>query len=498
MRMMRRTLQIIAFTSLFVIGGATGAAWAQEPDAAPNTEADAEHNTEQPKEAETPAPVFAPAATTPLPPAAPPVPPGPKFGDLTVTGYFRGAFGGSNQKGRMTCFSIANPAGLVSKYRLGNECEVWSETHFTMVTYAGDDGVVSTLHFMPTVFIPNTYIGYSPTNTVNSPSLFTTSTGATLSFPNLYVDIKNIPWLFGGTAWAGTRYYKRESVYISDFFYWNPSGVGAGIEDIHLGNDLRLSYGLFAVDGEPAPPSDSTTPLLPLINDFGFRNDIQLRGIKPYESGELQLGFQYIADFSNHPGVTSSGWGVTAQFVQQLLGGNNKLALQYGKGGGTGFGTLARFYYPDFSLYFSPSESRIRVVDVLTIQPVAWLGAQLAGVYQRDNNFLGNAGQNTNWYSAGGRVAWGFTKYAKLLGEAGFDEITKSNGAMPQYLAKFTIAPTISTGPGLMNRPELRLFYTWAVWNKVARDAGIDSGNVYRNLDLLSGSTFGVQAETWF
>jgi len=135
---------------------------------------------------------------------------------------------------------------------------------------------------------------------------------------------------------------------------------------------------------------------------------------------------------------------------------------------------------------------------VLTIQPVTWLGAQLAGVYQRDNNFLGNAGQNTNWYSAGGRVAWGFTKYAKLLGEAGFDEITKSNGAMPQYLAKFTIAPTISTGPGLMNRPELRLFYTWAVWNKVARDAGIDSGNVYRNLDLLSGSTFGVQAETWF
>jgi maltoporin len=39
---------------------------------------------------------------------------------------------------------------------------------------------------------------------------------------------------FGGTAWAGTRYYKRESVYISDFFYWNPSGVGAGVEDINV------------------------------------------------------------------------------------------------------------------------------------------------------------------------------------------------------------------------------------------------------------------------
>ena len=37
----------------------------------------------------------------------------------------------------MTCFALANPGGLVSKYRLGNECEVWSETNFTMVTYAG-------------------------------------------------------------------------------------------------------------------------------------------------------------------------------------------------------------------------------------------------------------------------------------------------------------------------------------------------------------------------
>ena len=60
-------------------------------------------------------------------------------------------------------------------------------------------------------------------------------TGATVAFPNLYADIKGIPWLYGGTAWAGTRYYKRESIYISDFFYWNPSGVGGGIEDINLG-----------------------------------------------------------------------------------------------------------------------------------------------------------------------------------------------------------------------------------------------------------------------
>ena len=63
--------------------------------------------------------------------------------------------------------------------------------------------------------------------------------------------------------------------------------------------------------------------------------------------------------------------------MQQLLGGDNKLAIQYGRGGGTGFGTLARFYYPDFSLNHDPSESRFRFVDVLTIQPLEWLGAQV-------------------------------------------------------------------------------------------------------------------------
>ena len=438
------------------------------------------------------------AAIAPASPTTPPVAK-PKFGDLSVSGYLRGGFGASNQKGRMTCFALANPAGLVSKYRLGNECEVWSETHFTMVTYAGDDGVVATTHFMPTIYIPTTQIGYSPAGAVNSPLQFTTSTGAVLYIPNLYVDIKGIPWLFGGTAWAGTRYYKRESVYISDFFYWNPSGVGAGIEDVNIGKDLRLSYGAFAVDGEPQLPADGTAPQLPAQTDFGIRNDLQLRGIRPYESGEFQLGFQYIANYSNNP-ATSGGWGVTIQFVQRLLGGDNKLAFQYGKGGGTGFGTLARFYYPDFSLRHDPDEARLRVVEILTIQPLDWLGGQVAGVYQHDNNFLGNQGLTADWYSAGGRAAVAFAKHAKVLGEAGYDQVTQNNGGALQYLAKFTGAVALTSDRGFLSRPELRLFYTWAVWNEAAQIKTIDSGRLYTDTypNLRSGATFGVQAETWY
>ena len=101
----------------------------------------------------------------------------------------------------------------------------------------------------------------------------------------------------------------------------------------------------------------SPAPSLPPQSNFGVRNDLQLRGIKPYASGEFQVGVQYIANYSNDPD-THGGWGVTLQHVQQLLGGDNKLALQYGRGGGTGFGTLARFYYPDFSVRHDLKESR--------------------------------------------------------------------------------------------------------------------------------------------
>ncbi len=37
------------------------------------------------------------------------------------------------------------------------------------------------------------------------------------------------------TLWAGKRYYQRHDIHISDFYYWNISGAGAGIEGIQAG-----------------------------------------------------------------------------------------------------------------------------------------------------------------------------------------------------------------------------------------------------------------------
>ena len=511
---MRRVLQL---SGLVVTGFLSTHAFAEEP-----TKADAQEPYEEPK-AEPPAPV-APAATVApaaavTAPAAPAVTPAakPKVGDYSVNGYFRGGFGANvHEKGRQTCFSL-NLGGLLSKYRLGNECEVWAELHTTTVIAAGDDGTVARLHFMPVAFIPTSKIGYTPTGTTASDQVpGSPGSGAAVAFPNLYVDIKGISWLFGGTPWLGTRYYKRESIYISDFFYWNPSGVGAGIEDVSLGKiwdsapdvvrDLTFSYGVFAVDGEP-----QNSPPLPSQIDLGIRNDFQIRGIRPWWGADLQLGFQYIKDWSNDyspqtdpvTGVitmvsnTHSGWGATFQYVQELLGGNNKVAVQYGVGGGAGFGTLSRFYYPDFSLRFQTTEWRFRALDVLTIQPLEWLGLQANIVWQHDKNSTPAAG---NWISGGGRVSFGFVQHAKVLVEVGHDRLLTANGSGDRQLTKGTVALAITSGKGFWARPELRLFATYAIWDKNAAISTVDSGQVYTSADennvyKLSGAMVGLQAE---
>ena len=511
---MRRVLQLSELSGFLVTLFVSTHAFAEEPTNQDPAKADAPPPAEEaePQAPVAPAATLAPAAALVAPPPAVVAPVAkPKVGDISTSGYFRGGWGGNlHQKGRMTCFALSTISGeLKSRYRLGNECEIWGEYHLATVVYAGDDGTVGTFHFMPTVYIPTTYIGYSPISATSIPDQGNYSTGATMAFPNLYADMKGISWLFGGTAWAGTRYYKRESVYISDFFYWNPSGVGGGIEDVTLGKiwesapdmvrEMTFSWAAFAVDGPPR-----SNPFMPQQMDLGIRNDLQIRGFRPWEGADFQLGFQHILDWSNDKdaaGESRHPWRMgrhlpirASSFSAATTSSSSNMARAAERASERSRASTI----PDFSLRWGPAESRLRVLDVITIQPSPGSAHNWSARTSVTTRVPGEPGALDEWYSAGGRVSFGVLEHLKVLGEVGYDKEVKSNGAPALWLIKATGAVAITGGRGFWARPELRLFFTQAQWSEAATIGGIDSGRIYTEVytENLNGYIFGLQAET--
>jgi maltoporin len=56
------------------------------------------------------------------------------------------------------------------------------------------------------------------------------------AFREANIQGKNlIDWLPGSTIWAGKRFYQRHDVHMIDFYYWDISGPGAGLENVDLG-----------------------------------------------------------------------------------------------------------------------------------------------------------------------------------------------------------------------------------------------------------------------
>ena len=392
----------------------------------------------------------------------------PKVGDVHLHGYFRTGIGVSSEGGRMTCFQLA---GTPVKYRLGNECDQYAEFLFSVPAYVGEDGVVARGNVMLALYQPSSN-GYGS-------SLLSPASGADWIVQQLWFDFKGLEFLKGGTPWIGRRFYKREDIHIQDFFYWNPSGLGGGIEDIELGK-MKLSAAVFAVDDPP----EGTPPVSPRT-DMGIRNDIQLRGIPLHEGGSLNVGANVIIDASDNDN-TNHGFAAHIQYVAALLGGENKLVLQYGMGPGADLSQ-------SLPLTTDSDRTRLRVLDTLAFQVTPELGGQTSLVYQRDE--LDPA--SLDWISAGGRVSYAFAEHLKMLVDLGFDHVIPDGGD-GLTLTKLTLAPTLAASKGFWARPELHLFGTFAVWNDDARAAGVDSAGIYTPTDKNLGATFGIHASGWW
>ena len=382
---------------------------------------------------------------------------------LEFAGYLRSGIGNSLEGGKQSCFKLP---GAEAKYRLGNECEQYAELELRQDVYSFDDGSVLSVDGMASLY-----------NQYNRQLTFQGDNGSA-RLPQLYAQWSNLPSLNGGSVWAGRRYYKRNDIHISDFYYWNQSATGAGIEDVLIGG-LKYSYALSRKDSL-------------YQEDYVTRHDFNVAGFNTNPGGQLEFGLSYL----EKPQRTDahSGWAITAQHVQsEFLGGKNKLALQYGEGSGTGLG-----YTGDTRL--DNSSKRYRIVEFFDWQVTPRFGGQVEAVYQKD--FRPDGG-NQEWLSLGVRPTYAITEQFKLVTEFGHDQVRAADGT--RKLSKFTFAPTWSpNGPSFWARPEIRLYYTYASWNAAAQRAAneFDAGSALSDSGAFGsarhGSNAGVQIEYWW
>lgn len=252
---------------------------------------------------------------------------------------------------------------------------------------------------------------------------------------------------------------------MTDFFYWNQSGTGFGVDKYRL-DYFALSYVFSRKDN--------------LFQDHYInRHDITMSDLKINANNQFNWGLTYI-DAEN------SGWALTLQNISSdIQNGKNTVAFQYGVGPG-----ISMSYTGDVEL--NRDNQSIRILDALDWRSSNNLfNGQAQVLYQKTDY---QKGDDTQWFSIGSRASYIVHEHFKWSGEIGLDQIKE--GDETRRLTKITLAPTLSLkGTEYYDRPELRLYYTYAYWNTAEqkkRGSYDPQSNFY---NTSHGSNFGIQLE---
>jgi maltoporin len=413
---------------------------------------------------------------------------------VELHGYLRSPIGGNAKGGQQVCFLLPSAN---YKFRLGNECENYAEVELRDTIYTDKSGVEFRYVGMLAYVTP----AAQDVESLNSLRLSGTtvqSTGNDIQLRQNWVSAM-FPQLGGTTFWAGKRYYYRNDVHIIDFFYWDVSGPGAGVENMDLGlGKLAVAVLQFK----------ATDPNLAI-----WRPDVRLLGI-PLGVGQLDLGATLFYTSDQATGVTRgeekwSPWFTVQHVLPGFLGGYNKVAFQYGKGSAAPLNQVPAAGNPS-------SSEQWRVVEQLVFQPSPQVSGMLIFVYEDMTRRAAAPGPTdpSNHHKAwtvGGRPQYHVNDYFKLALEAGFQQVMpKAGDTSDQNLFKLTFAPTITpaAGPGgaFFTRPDLRVFVTWATWNTAAQRNNIVNQGTCSAIGSSPsvfacdkhGVTFGAQLETWW
>lgn len=416
-------------------------------------------------------------------------------GYLDITGYFRAGYGIADEGGSQQAFGIPG----VSKYRLGNEAENYGElafakTFFPSGVFSGSDGINGNDPIARMVYRLSYY------NPYNS---YSTGPATDFSSPEAWASLSNVvPGFPDAKIWAGNRFYRRHDIHINDFYFWDMSGGGAGIEDLKLGNG-NLAFAWIGSGDESAIYSRTSLP--DPLNQAGFsKSSFDLRYYDwSFWGGTGEVGLVYSEADS---GVDASGTrgpdsrGVAVNLVRSDTGfldkeSLNKLSLQVGTGPAKTFTSGFETFTDTSGTYIrpDPEESwRFRLTDQVVVKPIEEFAIGGAFVYQYTD--FGDNAPDQNWVSGGVRPIWFITDSLNLAFEAGVDWVSATATGPGGTLGKLTLAPQVSLGDQFFSRPVLRAFVTYSLWSDGLQ--GQIAGPEYSNQS--SGFSWGVQMETWW
>lgn len=428
-------------------------------------------------------------------------------GAIDFHGYMRSSVGSNSLGGECSSRFTTAGAGFPAAFRLGNECQDnYTELSFSTIVAKNDAGAKFAYHTRMAFGVPNekSYENITIANREN----FVTAEGVLPGAAKL---------------WAGKRFYRESDLHIRDYYYWNVSGAGAGVEAIDLG------FGQLAV-AWIKPMNDTggaTGDALNSAHEF----DVNLTGIKIDDNNQLQvrgaIAFADLNDatkngsfgaFGGNGKVDNMGYGGFVALSSNFMNGSNKAIIQYMGGS---FGTPNAAWYtgqngtPDNRA--SSGSSVFRLMDYIAIEPTKDFAVHGFAVYESAKAEAesltgqkattpglwgwGTYGTKQTWMAVGARPIYSLTDTFALQGEVSYEQtdLTILGAASKKSkLAKITFAPTFRPAKGAWARPELRGFVTYAKWNKANGDAGTGASFVDNGVQKTNGINYGVQVEAWW
>ncbi|XHX47420.1 porin LamB type [Lonepinella koalarum] len=369
-----------------------------------------------------------------------------------------------------------------AKYRLGNEAETYAE--FKLGQELFKDGEKSI---------------YLDSNLAYSVSQQGDWEETSPALREINVQFKNFAdSLPGATLWAGKRFYQRHDVHMNDFYYWDISGPGAGVENIDLGfGKLSLAVTRNTDAGGAYSWSYNTeTRRWESNKDKDVSNDVfdaRLADIKVSENGRLEFGVDYGRARTKNgtwleENASKDGFMATIEHTQgNFFGGFNKFVVQYATDSMTSWNTG---HSQGSSV--NNNGKMIRVIDHGVVQLSDKIETMYALIYEKtdlDNN------QGKTWYSAGIRPMYKWTKTMSTLVELGYDRIKDQASGKKNDLTKVTLAQQWQAGDSIWARPAIRVFGTYAHWNdKFNQSNRTDAGYKAKDGEFVMG----VQFEAWW